>query len=91
MITTEGQRSFAAVRSAAKKAKLDVQKATTRFALERFVHRVFTSDHASRFALKGGMLMMFVEGAPDQYHARTTTDIDLHVQPSTAAWTPSRR
>lgn len=79
MITPEGQRSFAAVRNAAKKARLDVQKATTRFALERFVHRVFTSEHASRFALKGGMLMMFAEGAPDQYRARTTTDIDLQL------------
>ena len=79
MITEAGRRSFAEVGKVARKGRMDVQKAAHRFAMERFLHRIFTGEHAGRFALKGGMLMMFAEEAPDQYRARTTNDVDLQV------------
>jgi len=77
MATTLGVEAARAVRRQAQAARRDVQRATHRFAMERLVHRVFSGPAGGRFLLKGGMLMMLAEGAPDQYRARTTTDIDL--------------
>jgi hypothetical protein len=77
MATQIGKDAAREVRRHAQANRRDVQRATQRFAMERLIHRVFTGPDADRFLLKGGMLMMIAESAPDQYRARSTTDVDL--------------
>jgi predicted nucleotidyltransferase component of viral defense system len=51
----------------------DYQLMLTRYANERLLHRLASSEHASRFVLKGAALFTLWTGAPH----RTTRDIDL--------------
>ena len=62
------------LQNVAKKTNRPFQEVLEYFAMERFLYRLATSNHASRFALKGA-LMFRAWNAPA---SRPTRDIDLH-------------
>lgn len=51
----------------------DFQLVLTRYANERFLYRLATSDHASKFVLKGAALFTLWTGEPH----RATRDVDF--------------
>ncbi|HEY9826661.1 MAG TPA: nucleotidyl transferase AbiEii/AbiGii toxin family protein [Stenomitos sp.] len=55
------------------KRKEDFQGILTRFALERFLYRLYQSNHKDRFILKGAMLFALWSSEPH----RATRDLDL--------------
>jgi hypothetical protein len=64
----------------AQAANRPFQELLTHFTLERFLYRLSRSRHASRFILKGGLLLRALEGPL----SRPTRDVDLlgHGDPS---------
>lgn len=78
LVTSSGEDMFAELRRAARRRNKDPQAVAQRFILERMLSRLFESRHAERFALKGGMIMMFAEEV-DSFDARQTGDIDIHI------------
>lgn len=61
------------LKAMSKKDGFNTQFLQVRYALESFLKRLQTSEHAGRFVLKGGMLML----ATGEQH-RPTEDADLH-------------
>lgn len=78
LVSRKGEETFAELRRAARRRNKDPQAITQRFILERLLSRLFESRHSDRFALKGGMIMMFAEDVSPE-DARQTGDIDLHI------------
>lgn len=78
LVSPEGEATFRDIQRQARKRNKDPQAICQRFILERLTARLFESRHADKFALKGGMIMMLVEGV-DGYEARATGDIDIHI------------
>lgn len=78
MVTEAGLENLKRIRSIAQSRKTNTQLVATRFILERVVSRLFTSDHADLFALKGGLIIMHAEGV-DPVVSRATEDIDLQI------------
>jgi len=73
---SKAQAAFQTLREVAKAAKKDVNKVTMRYFLERFMDRVFNSEYADKFVMKGGLLMMLAEDC-GPLQARNTTDFDV--------------
>ena len=63
----------ARLRNLAKERGDDVQLILTQFVLERFLHRLGTSQHNDQFVLKGAMLFLTWSALPH----RPTRDLDL--------------
>lgn len=57
---------------------VNTQSLGKRFILQRAISRIFESDYAEMFALKGGMLMMHLEEV-SAFRARETDDIDIQI------------
>ena len=77
MTSTEIKNLPASVRARllnlAKERREDFTGILTRYALERFMYRLATSEHAERFVLKGGLMLQLWGGQL----SRATKDIDM--------------
>lgn len=62
------------LRNYAKENGEDFNRLLSRYAMERFLYRLSTSEHSNKFILKGALLFMVWK--PD-YDRRSTKDIDL--------------
>lgn len=76
--TDRGAEIFMALRKIAIRNRANTQSVCTRYALERVVSRIFSSQHADEFVLKGGLIIMYAEET-DPLHSRATDDIDVHL------------
>jgi len=62
------------IKTLAREQKADARILLTRFAQERFLHRIQNGQNKDRFVLKGGMLFM----CRNEKSNRPTEDVDLH-------------
>lgn len=62
------------IKALAREQKADARILLTRFAQERFLHRIQNGQNKDRFVLKGGMLFMCRNAKSN----RPTEDVDLH-------------
>lgn len=80
LCTPIGLTNFVKIKSMAQKRGIDVNVAVNKFILERALHRIFGSQHAELFTLKGGATLMYHEGCdPLASRATSDLDIDLHL------------
>lgn len=77
--TSAGRGNAMRIKEQARARKLEVTKLIQRFTLEAGLRRIFASDHADEFGVKGGAVMFFHEGVEPAL-GRATRDIDLQVR-----------
>jgi hypothetical protein len=83
LVSPAGLKAAAALRDVSEVRELDFHTVAMRYALERFLARVFAAGpegriHPGMMTLKGGLTMFFAEGV-DPLAGRSTSDIDFHV------------
>lgn len=77
--TGAGRGNAMRLKDMARARNLDVTKLIQRFTIEAGLRRIFASEHADAFGVKGGAVMFFHEGV-DPAVGRTTRDIDIQVR-----------
>ncbi len=70
----KGQATYNKLRQLARKRRVSTELLLTRWAMERFLHRLSQSPYQERFILKGALLLTVWEGDLP----RVTRDVDLH-------------
>lgn len=94
LVSEAGNRIIASVHEVARKRGIPVQKVALRYALERFIGRLFQTGGVSPhlffnpdskigmdpegLTLKGGLVMCYAEELPP-FEGRTTSDADFHL------------
>lgn len=84
LVSPAGLRAAAAIREVSEDRELDFHTVAMRYALERFLARVFAATDvdgglgAGEITLKGGLTMFIAEGV-DPLSGRSTSDVDFHL------------
>jgi len=83
LVSPAGLKAAAAIREVSEDRELDFHTVAMRYALERFLARVFDAGPGGRVGsdmvtLKGGLTMFIAEGV-DPLAGRATSDVDFHV------------
>lgn len=91
LVTESGNEAFKQIKLRARMMGMDLHAVALRFALERFLYRVFSKENELLFdptsetsmsdggiTVKGGMIMCLAEGK-SPLDGRSTSDADLHI------------